>query len=616
MNPRLRLTAFLCSILFWLILCPHPAAGQAVSVEARVTPEAGIGPFEIEFRVTNTSADTILADVWLELARPGGETNTVFLKSNVTLPPQTVVRGKEQDMERSVFGLYTFVVNVGTYPDEVLGTDSAVYTLGKLRASDADADDYFGCSVSFSGDYAVIGAYAKDDSNDAGKGSAYIFRREGPIWTEEARLTASDGDTFDFFGWSVSISGDYAVIGTYESYYYSVPGSAYIFRREGSVWTEEAKLTPSDGTTGDDFGGSVSISGDYAIIGTYGHTGFEGAAYIFRREGSNWMEEAKLTPSDGNLDDRFGWTVSISGDYAAVGAMQGSVAGAAYIFRREGSIWMEEAKLIPSDGAAYDNFGGEVSISGDYVVVAATGDDGSRGSAYIFRREGSRWVEEAKLRASDGDEDDYFGTSVSIARDYAVIGASWDEAKSGSVYIFRREGSNWTEDAKLRAVDREALAYFGTSVSILDDGVLVGAMRDKAKSGSAYVYEGFSSKSARQLTGPEVQFSGAVQEGNITVDENGTAEVFRLSQNHPNPFNPTTEISYSVPVPSRVTLEVFNTLGQRVALLVDGVKEAGSHTVQWNGTGASGVYFYRIQGTALEDPARHFVNVKKMVYVR
>jgi len=164
-----------------------------------------------------------------------------------------------------------------------------------------------------------------------------------------------------------------------------------------------------------------------------------GSAYVFHREGANWVEESKFTASDGVTDDRFGTSVSISGDYVVVGANEdddnGYNAGSAYIFRHEGADWVEETKLTASDGGAYDNFGTSVSISGDYAIVGASGDNdnGSHsGSAYVFRREGSDWVEETKLTASDGDYDDYFGTSVSISGVYAIVGAPYDDDNGDS----------------------------------------------------------------------------------------------------------------------------------------------------------------------------------------
>jgi len=242
----------------------------------------------------------------------------------------------------------------------------------------------------------------------------------GTVWNssafadcELAKLLASDGAQDDWFGYSVSVSGDTTVIGAYrDDDNGSDSGSAYIFRFNGSNWVQEAKLLASDGAANDYFGISVGISGDTAVIGAS-----NGSAYIFRFNGSSWVQESKLLASDGAL----GQSVGISGDAAVIGASgdddNGEYSGSAYIFRFNGSNWIEEAKLLASDGAAHDSFGISVGIWGDTAVIGAVGDDDNgndSGSSYIFRFNGSSWVQEAKLLASDGAEDDYFGWSVGI----------------------------------------------------------------------------------------------------------------------------------------------------------------------------------------------------------
>ena len=159
-------------------------------------------------------------------------------------------------------------------------------------------------------------------------------------------------------------------------------------------WVNEQQIAASDGSAYDYFGNSISIDGDYAVIGAWKDdvTGIDrGSAYIFYRSGTNWIEQAKLTAPDGMDEDLFGYSVSISGDYAIIGAYgdddNGNNSGSAYIFYRNGTSWTEQIKLTPLDGASEDRFGCAVSISGDYAIVGAWGDDGTgidRGSAYIF----------------------------------------------------------------------------------------------------------------------------------------------------------------------------------------------------------------------------------------
>jgi hypothetical protein len=384
------------------------------------------------------------------------------------------------------------------------------------------AESYFGFSVAIDDDTMVVGAYS-DDSDGTDGGTCYVFgRHQGGTdsWNQVAKLTASDGSRYDYFGKSVSISGDTVVVGAvYDDDHGVNSGSAYIFSRDqGGVgaWGEVGKLTASDGTSNDYFGHSVSISGDTVVVGAYADDDNgtnSGSAYTFGRDQGGadaWGQVAKLTASDGASLDGFGYSVSISGDTVVVGAYRdddlGSESGSAYVFGRDqggGDAWGQVAKLTASDGASYHQFGSSASISGDTVVVGAYGDDdnGSRsGSAYVFGRDqggADAWGHVAKLTASDGASYDYFGWTVSISGNTIVVGANGDDDKgseSGSAYVFGRDqggGDAWGQVAKLTASDGASSDVFGSSVSISGDTVVVGVYLDDdngADSGSAYVF--------------------------------------------------------------------------------------------------------------------------------
>jgi len=389
-----------------------------------------------------------------------------------------------------------------------------------LLAPDGAAEDWFGRSVAISGDTAVIGAM-RDDDNGTDSGSAYIFRFNGLSWVQEAKLLASDGAQTDYFGNSVAISGDVAVIGTSLSIYNNSPGSAYIFRFDGSNWVEEAKLLASDGAPYDDFGYSVAISGNTAVIGSRLH-GSNGSAYIFRFDGTSWFEEAKLLPSDVSSSWQFGRAVSISGNTVAISAIGERSTGSVYIFRFNGISWVEEARLLASDNPWSGNyFGISVGISGDTVVIGAHDDNDNgydSGSAYIFRFDGTNWVQKTKLLASDGTEDDSLGYSIGISGDNVVIAAPFDDDNgnfSGSAYIFMLEGATW--EAKLLASDGEAEERFGRS-SVSGDTAVIGAPYDDDNgnySGSAYIF----------------RFDGAnwVEEAKLLALDGGESDYFGCS---------------------------------------------------------------------------------------
>ena len=354
--------------------------------------------------------------------------------------------------------------------------------IAKINASEAIPDNIFGFSVSIDGDYAVVG-----EDYSSSNGSAYIFKREGTTWTKEASLTASDSTLGNAFGYSVAINGDSVIIGAPGVNEWT--GAAYIFTRTGTSWTQQAKLIASDGLIGDDFGFSVSLNGDYALIGaSYAGTGWSGSAYVFKRTGTSWAQEAKLSASDGEAEDQFGWSVSISGDTAVVGSVYDDArTGSAYVYTRSGTTWADEKKLTASDAALQDAFGVSVSIDGDTIVVGAGWKDTFIGAAYIYTRSGTTWTQEAKINASDGANGNEFGMAVSISGDKVVVGARFVNMWTGAAYIYSRTGTTWTEEARINASDGVYFDQFGWSVAIDDNYVIAGAPGETT-TGAAYIF--------------------------------------------------------------------------------------------------------------------------------
>ncbi|MBD3290054.1 T9SS type A sorting domain-containing protein [candidate division KSB1 bacterium] len=275
------------------------------------------------------------------------------------------------------------------------------------------------------------------------------------------------------------------------------------------------KLMASDGQAEATFGRAVAISGDYAVIGA-SHDNNEngtdaGAAYVFKRSGNEWLEQCKILASDGAESDVFGYAIAIDGDYAVIGAPwtddNGTESGAAYIFKREGTDWIQQTKLTASDGGEDNRYGITAAISGDYVLVGAFFDDdfGTRsGSAYIYKRNGTDWVEQVILKADDGAEGDWFGVSVSIDGNFAAIGARYDDNENGTdaggVYLFKRSGTSWRQYQKLIASDGADGDLFH-KVELCGDHLIVGAYQDDdngPNSGSVYVYKNTGSSWVEQ----------------------------------------------------------------------------------------------------------------------
>jgi len=366
---------------------------------------------------------------------------------------------------------------------------------------------------------------------------------------QQAYLKASNTEAGDSFGWSVAVSGGTVVIGAYDEHSNATgvngnqvdnsaddSGAAYVFVRSGSTWTQQAYLKASNTGPGDDFGYSVAVSGDTAVIGAYREssnaTGVNGnqannsalgagAAYVFSRSGSTWTQQAYLKASNTGKGDDFGYSVAVSGDTVVIGAHRessnatgvggngadnsASDSGAAYVFSRSGSNWTQQAYLKASNTGTGDEFGSSVAVSGDTVVIGAYLEDSNAtrvggnqadnsalgsGAAYVFTRSGSTWTQQAYLKASNAEANDGYGKSVAVSEDTVVIGARGEKSKatgvggnqannsanfSGAAYVYTRRGSTWTQQAYLKASNTGTGDEFGYSVAVSGDTAVVGA---------------------------------------------------------------------------------------------------------------------------------------------
>jgi hypothetical protein len=425
-----------------------------------------------------------------------------------------------------------------------------IYVEHKAIASEGTAGDQFGASVALSGDTALVGALDHNVGANSDQGAAYVFVRNGVTWTQQAELIASDGEANDLFGASVALSGDTALVGALWDDYgaNTSQGSAYVFVRNGTTWTQQAKLMASNGAAYDYFGSSVALFADTALVGApgsdVGSDTDEGSAYVFVRNGATWSEQAQLIASDGAASDNFGASVALSSDTALVGSdRHNSLKGAVCVFVRDGTSWSEQAQLTAFDGAEGDVFGSSVAISGDTALVGADGRDVDgnldQGSAYVFLRNGTTWTQQGELIASNGAAHDDFGYSVALSGDTALVGAKMHDiagrGSQGSAYVFMRSGTTWNLQQELTASDGAADDYFGWSVALSGDTAIVGASRDDVginlNQGSAYIYMAKRSQTFLS-SGPR---DGWILESTETSDEGGalssTAAVLRLGDN-------------------------------------------------------------------------------------
>jgi len=465
----------------------------------------------------------------------------------------------------------------------------------KITRSDGEADEYFGNSVAVHGDYAIVGAYF-DDDNGWGSGSAYIFKKEADIWNQKQKLLPSGVDDYDFFGTSVSIYNDLAVIGSTGD---NGSGSVYVFRKSGESWNEEAVLIPSNGSSGDLFGTSVSVYNEMVAVGAAGDDINTGSVYIFEKEGTSWEEKQYIYASDGINYDYFGSAVALDDVVLAVGVKGYLGTGGVYVYIKDGNTWENVSKIRASDNGAEDQFGATVSVSQNFIAAGARFEDEGGidcGAAYIFVRAGNSWSELKKIIPTDGIENERFG-KVAIDGNILAIGANNDDdlgLESGSVYIYQWNGNDWMFNQKLTANDGFAGDGFGSSLFLDGTRVIVGSPNDNdgaSDAGSCYVID------LQGIT--DIQING-----NIPTE-------YSLSQNYPNPFNPSTTIEFAIPNSDEVSLIVYDMLGREVAELVNDKLSAGNYKIQYNAAEklSSGVYIYRIR-------TNNYLNTKKLLLIK
>jgi hypothetical protein len=389
-------------------------------------------------------------------------------------------------------------------------TITGFFQQAELVSSNGEAYDWLGVSVAFNGGIAAVGAHGDDVDGNFNQGAVYVFQLADSVWIQRAMLTASDGSESSYLGQEVIMNENFIVASAAnEVYVYDSPAGGWI------TTTETVEIHPPDDQTGD-FGLSMSIQGNVLVIGapysTVNGNSAQGAVYVYEYQVGEWVLSAKLTASDGQKEDRFGY-VDIDGDTIVVGAGGKDIGGKqnqgkAYIFVEPPTGWItatETAMITASDGEAEDYFGFATSIYSKTIVIGSADDDiGSnfdQGSAYIFTEPTDGWVtttETAKLIASDGAELDYFGLSVEAGDGIVMIGAPDDEinqnSDQGSVYVFVGNGPSWTEQEKITASDGtgDNHDYFGQSISYDGNALLIGAfwsdIGDNLNQGAAYVF--------------------------------------------------------------------------------------------------------------------------------
>ena len=371
------------------------------------------------------------------------------------------------------------------------------FTQQTRRISGNNGDNYANTGVGISGNTAIV-------ASDAG---VYVYVRSGNSWSQQTLLIPSDGLSGCPFPRPVAVEGDTVVVGCSSTTINgnTNQGAAYVFVRSGTMWTQQQRLTASDGTAQDSFGNRVAISGETIIVGapqdSIGANTFQGSAYIFVRNGSVWTEQTKLLAEDGAANNSFGFAVAIDGNTAVVSRLRRTNASiinpAVYVFVRNGSTWQQQQRLSVCEPSASDfcNFGRYgIAVKGDILAVGNdflnVGANTGQGGVYIFSRSGSTWTQQPRLTAADGLSNDYFGAAVGISGQTLVVGANADLGVPGKAYIYNQSGNQWTFQQKLQPnMTRDA---FGQNLFIEGNSLIVAAPVDifdpPNSTGAAYIF--------------------------------------------------------------------------------------------------------------------------------
>lgn len=363
----------------------------------------------------------------------------------------------------------------------VFTESGAGWTQQELTATDGAADDQFAFSVAVSGTTALVGA----PQHDSTTGAAYVFTESGTSWNQQAELTASGGAKGDDFGYSVGLSGTTALVGA--PFKDSFAGEAYVFSELGTSGTTwfQTELGASDRAGGDLFGSSVALTDTTAIVGAPGKNTITGAAYVFTGSRASWTQQTELTASGGAAGDQFGLAVAVSGTTAVVGAPFHSPAGTAYVFMPAGAGWTQQTELTPSGAAAGSELGLSVGLSGATALVGAPFENSEMGGASVF---GQLWIQQGELGPSDGALGDAFGYSVAVFGTTALVGAPFKGVDTGSAYVFSESGTTWTLQDELTAADAEQGDAFGAAVALSGTTAIVGAPLKADHTGAVYVF--------------------------------------------------------------------------------------------------------------------------------
>jgi hypothetical protein len=400
-------------------------------------------------------------------------TNKGVLLPRITTAQRKAIVSPEQGLMVFDSDKRTIMIYEGTRWGQLVYKDSEQAETVSRKDSAGHFSDRFGTSVAMSGDYVIAGSPYADNGANTDQGAAIIFHRVNGNWVQQARLLAADGAVNDRFGISVSINGNYALVGAYQKDGAGADtsrGAAYVFLRTGNVWTQQAKLLASDGAANDHFGYSVSIYGDNIIVGApddnVGANTDQGSIYFFSRNGTLWQQDIRL--STPGILNHHGYSVAMGSNHAIAGAPGNS---SAHIYIKGASIWS-----LTSSFTKTNDFGSAVSIDGE---TAAVGNPTYTGAVYVFVRNTSGfWTEQASIDSPQPQPEDNFGIAVCLKGNQLLIGSPSNISGSGlpgNAFLFTRTGTSWAYTRRVDDSSPNAYAQFGNSVAFDGFNLAIGA---------------------------------------------------------------------------------------------------------------------------------------------
>jgi len=478
-----------------------PTAGGLPTFTPTATPTEGVGK-ETE---TPTATPTYLT----------------VKSSSPTQSPTYLIAGTEvptvaPTMNGTISQIPSFAPSNATYAPSYSPTmgEFIFPKLNTILLPDESIDQgaFFGSSVGVDRRTIVVGV--QEDDNGVGSALVYRYDTETKTLFEEAKLTPSNGEPTDDFGRAVAISDNFIIVGAQKNDEAGIDtGAAYIYMRteldraEVGEWKEVARLTPPDAKENERFGISVAIDRNVAIIGANGadqNGENSGAAYIFTLINDEWVFTQKLIAPDGEAGDNFGFSVAIYGSQAVVGAVwDGEKSGSVYVYILIKGVWTVEGKFVADGGNPDDQFGWSVAMWEHTIAVGAFADDTSgldSGAVYMFAKDSNEvWYQQARVTPSDGEDNDHFGRSVDVHKDWLIISSPFDDEagiEAGSVYIYKREDEDWLLQNKLLPqLDPKEFNEFGFGVGVSDDFFVASSKLENETisdaAGSVYVYETF-----------------------------------------------------------------------------------------------------------------------------